>query len=74
MKITIQNLDFHQFHRYQTSYQQHWLANGTDLMIGYRYIEKGNENKHVVVFIPSSVHPEDKKRLEIFNKILENEK
>lgn len=57
--VTINNLGFHQFHRCQTTYKQHWKEDGTDEMVGYRYVEKSTEKGGVCVFIPNFINPDD---------------
>ena len=58
-EINITKLGFHQFHKCQTPYKQHYKKGGTDEMVGYRYVEKSTEKGGTCVFIPTNINPDD---------------
>ena len=58
-EVNIEKLGFHQFHKCQTSQKQHWKKDGTDEMVGYRYVEKSTEKESVCAFIPNNINPDD---------------
>jgi hypothetical protein len=58
-EFNIQKLGFHKFHECQTQYKQHWKKDGTDEVVGYRYVERSTEKGGVCVFIPNTISPDD---------------
>jgi hypothetical protein len=61
--------EFHDFHRNQTFSKQHWKKDGTDEFVGYKYVQKSNQDKCVTVFIPTHINPDDYK---LIGKTIEN--
>lgn len=53
------NKEFHDFHKNKTLLKQHWKRDGTDEFVGYKYVEKSNQDKCVTVFIPTCINPDD---------------
>ena len=61
--------DWHNFHKNRTSTRWHSRRQGGPEIVGYKYLEKSNQDKDATVFIPTFINLDD---YEILSKILDN--